>query len=387
MSYKITDLSTNIPDLSNNDTHFLILTNNISLGISLYDTKLPWKPIRWIASSLYNRKIGEPVNEYTHYVTVRIIDIDFLRLSKDVDYLLFTTVKGDLNDSSDTSKGYKDPILEFHDYIYDPAIGNFNAYNDLSYNYMIGTYDIRSDYYWSDISWNGGKRPFTDGITSLKNAPQFDPSGVDRNHGPLSFPLQIVTTEFLLAKIAQVSSVIKKIESLDGTHRISLRARKWKDISSASSVRFGDFSNNFFTQSNFFDISHSIITSSEKNTWKNMYLDLNNWVDPRTDSSFNLANFILKSYREDLNISSNSGFSTKTLLYLNKEIRVLQNLGNANCSATTSHSITKDDFDDYYKDGYRLFQLALFIVDESYNTTDGSKVNPIEIVLTFDLNS
>jgi len=383
MSYKIIDPSKNkYPDIKSGDTHFLILTKNISLGISLYDTELAWKPIRWNASSLYTRKTGEPVNEYTHYITVRLVDIDFLRVSKDIDYLLFTTVKGDLNDSSDSSKGYKEPILEFHDYIYDPAIGNFNAYNDLSYNYMIGTYDIRSDYYWDDISWNGGKRPETNGITSLKDAPQFDPSGVDRDHGPLVFPLQMVTTEFLLAKIAQVSSVIKKIETLGGTHRVSLRARKWNDISGGN----GLFSDNFFLSNNTFDISHSIVTSTNKNTWKNMYLDINDWVDPITDTSFNLSNFIMKSYREDLKISNNSGFSTRTLLYLNKEIRVLQNLGNSNCSATTSHSITKDDFDDYYEDGYKLFQMAIFIVDESYNTTAGSKVNPIEIVLTFQLN-
>ena len=383
MSYKIIDPSQNkYPDIAPGDTHFLILTKNISLGISLYDTELPWKPIRWIASSLYTRKIGEPVNEYTHYITVRLVDIDFLRVSKDVDYLLFTTVKGEPNDSSDLSKGYKEPILEFNDYMYDPAIGNFNAYNDLSYNYMLGTYDIRSDYYWSDISWNGGKRPETDGRTSLKDAPQFDPIGVDRDHGPLAFPLQMVTTEFLLAKIAQLSSVVKKIESLGGTHRVSLRARKWVDISNGN----GLFNNNFFTSSNAFDISNSIITSTAKNSWKNMYLDINNWIDPRTDSSFNLAHFIKKSYREDLKISSNAGFSTRTLLYLNKEIRVLQNLGNVDCSATTSHSITKDDFEDYYRDGYRLFQISVFIVDESYNTPAGSKVNPIEIVLTFDLN-
>ena len=382
MSYKINDLSTNIPDIATGDTHFLILTKNISLGISLYDTELPWKPIRWVASSLYTRKIGEPVNEYTHYITVRLVDIDFLRVSKDIDYLLFTTVKGEPNNSSDLSKGYKDPILEFHDYMYDPPIGNFNAYNDLSYNHMLGTYDIRDDYYWRDTSWNGGTRPETDGRTSLENAPQFNPLSFDRNHGPVEFPLQMVTTEFLLAKIAQLSSVVKKIESLGGTHRVSLRARKWVDISRGN----GTFSNNFFTSSNAFDISDSIITVNNKNNWKNMYLDINDWVDPRTDASFNLANFIKKSYREDLKISSNAGFSTRTLLYLNKEIRVLQNLGNANCSANTSHSITKDDYDDYYADGYRLFQVSVYIVDESYNTPAGSKVNPIEIVLTFDLN-
>ena len=365
----------------------MILTKNISLGISLYDTELPWKPIRWVASSLYTRKIGEPVNEYTHYITVRLVDIYFLRVSKDIDYLLFTTVKGEPNNSSDLSKGYKDPILEFHDYMYDPPIGNFNAYNDLSYNHMLGTYDIRSDYYWSDISWNGGTRPAVFGgelnwRTSLENAPQFNPLSFDRDHGPVEFPLQMVTTEFLLAKIAQLSSVVKKIESLGGTHRVSLRARKWVDISRGN----GTFSNNFFTSSNAFDISDSIITVNNKNSWKNMYLDINDWVDPRTDASFNLANFIKKSYREDLKISSNAGFSTRTLLYLNKEIRVLQNLGNTNCSAITSHSITKDDYDDYYADGYRLFQVSVYIVDESYNTPAGSKVNPIEIVLTFDLN-
>jgi len=379
MSYKIADLSTNIPLIAQGDTHFLILTKNISLGISLYDTELTWKPIRWIASSLYTIKMGEPVNEYTHYIIVRLVDIDFLRVSKDIDYLLFTTVKGEQHDNSDISKGFKDPILEFHDYIYDPAIGNFN--NDLSYNHMIGTYDIRNDYYWGDISWNGGKRHETDGITSLKDAPQFKPLSFDKDHGPLVFPLQMVTTEFLLAKIAQISTVVKKIESLGGTHRVSLRARKWNDISKGN----GLFSNNFFTSSNAFDISHSIITNTSKNNWKNMYLDINNWVDPRTDSSFNLAHFIKKSYREDLKISSNAGFSTRTLLYLNREIRVLQNLGNANCSAITSHSITKDDFENYYGDGYKLFQISVFIVDESYNTGK-SKVNPIEIVLTFDLN-
>ena len=382
--YKIIDPSQNkYPDIVPGDTHFLILTKNISLGISLYDTELPWKPIRWVASSLYTRKIGEPVNEYTHYITVRLVDIDFLRVSKDVDYLLFTTVKGEPNDSSDLSKGYKDPILEFNDYMYDPAIGNFNAYNDLSYNHIIGIYDIfDDDYYWSDPSWHGGTRPATDGRTSLKNAPQFNPLSFDRDHGPLEFPLQMVTTEFLLAKIAQLSSVVKKIESLGGTHRVSLRARKWVDISKGN----GLFSNNFFTSCGTFDISSCSNCSSDKNSWKNMYLDINNWIDPRTDSSFNLANFIKKSYREDLKISSNAGFSTRTLLYLNKEIRVLQNLGNTSCSAITSHSITKDDFKDYYDDGYKLFQVSVFIVDESYNTPAGSKVNPIEIVLTFDLN-
>ena len=71
MSYKIIDPSKNkYPDIAVGDTHFLILTKNISLGISLYDTELPWKPIRWVASSLYTRIIGEPVNEYTHYITV-----------------------------------------------------------------------------------------------------------------------------------------------------------------------------------------------------------------------------------------------------------------------------------------------------------------------------
>ena len=386
MSYKITPQN-KYPDIKPGDTHFLILTKNISLGISLYDTELPWKPIRWVASSLYTRKIGEPVNEYTHYITVRLNDIDFLRVSKDIDYLLFTTVKGEPNDSTDLSKGYKDPILEFHDYMYEPAIGNFNAYNDLSYNHMLGTYDICDDYYWSDPSWHGGTRPAVFGgelnwRTSLENAPQFNPLSFDRDHGPLEFPLQMVTTEFLLAKIAQLSSVVKKIESLGGTHRVSLRARKWVDISKGN----GLFSNNFFTNRNSFDISNSIITSTAKNTWKNMYLDINDWIDPRTDTSFNLAHFIKKSYRKDLKISSNAGFSTRTLLYLNKEIRVLQNLGNTNCSAITSHSITKDDFEDYLGDGYKLFQVSVFIVDESYNTPAGSKVNPIEIVLTFDLN-
>ena len=387
MSYKITDPSQNAyPDISNSDTHFLILTKDLSLGISLYDTELAWKPIRWQASSLFTKKDGEPVNEYTHYITVRTIDIDYLRFSKDVDNLIFTGVKGDPVDATDAIKGIKEPILEFHDYIYDPAIGNFNPFVEKGFNYMIGAYDISNDYYF-DSSWNGVVPTATvqNAFYELRDAPQFLPvapsgTGGTRTNGPLFFPLKQSGTEFLIAKIAQMSSVIKKIESLGGTHRASLRARKWNDISDGNGI----FTKNFFTSSSAFDVSDNILAQNT-NAWKKMYLDLNDWADPQTDASFNLANFVKKCYRRDLKISSDAGFSTRSLLYLNKEIRVLQNLTNANSTAAASHSITKQDFQSYYNDGYRNFQMAVYIVDESYNTAAGSKVNPIEIILTFIL--
>ena len=50
--------------------------------------------------------------------------------------------------------------------------------------------------------------------------------------------------------MAQLSSVIQNIKSAGGTHRISLRAKKWLDISNGH----GEFVDNFY-ESQFFDIS------------------------------------------------------------------------------------------------------------------------------------
>jgi hypothetical protein len=374
MSYKITDLSTNIPDLNTGDTHFLILTNDLTLGVSLYGATLAWTGIQWKNNSTY--PVGSYVNIYSHYIVVNIKDIDYLLFDCKVDYLLFTTVKAD----PDTSiNGLKQPILDFLDYTSDPAIGNFNAFNGVGYNNMLGTYDIRDDYYFSDVSWNGVVRPNTVGTYSLDEAPQFDPSGAigDIDNGPLFFPLER-TDLFYVIKIAQAQTIIKKVEAMKG-HRASLRALKWEN------TKHGDFSGAFFNSAGFFDISTASVDILGKNEWKgHAYLNINNWVDPRTDASFNLGQFIMNSYKKDLCITTNSQFSSKTMLYLTKSIRTLKNLKSFDCTPDLNHTLTREDFLDYIDDGYKKFQLVIYIVDENYGT-DAQTVNPIEIALTFDL--
>ena len=91
-----------------------------------------------------------------------------------------------------------------------------------------------------------------------------------------------------------------------------------------------------------------------------MYLD--NWVDPHTDASFNLGRFIMNSYKKDLCITSNSQFSSKTMLYLTKSIRKLKNLKTFDCTQDINHTLTLEDFKDYLEDGYKKFQLVIYIV-------------------------
>ena len=267
----------------------------------------------------------------------------------------------------------------------DPAIGNFNESNTLGINHMIGKYDIFDDYYWGDLSWNGGTVPYFIENSSLKSALNFLPLDSDRNHGPLSLPLTEITIDFLIATMAQHSTVLKHIDTDFGiTTKKILRPRKWKDISNGCGLFKHNFFKNYYDPAeSYFDISNTILLNN-KYAWKKTYLDLNDWFDPLVDSHFNLSHFIKKSYRKDLNIPNDNGFSTRTLLYLNKEIRVIQNLGNIN-SNTTQHSINKDDFEDFYEDGYRFFQFSIYVIDENY-ISGGSKVNPIEIFLTFELN-
>jgi len=377
MPYKITDLSTNIPDLSGSDTHFLILTNNITLGASLYGANLGWTAISWKNGSTY--PATEYVNAYSHYLLVNIKDIDYLLFDKKVDYLLFTTVKGEVGSDGEC----KLPILDFQDYTDDPAIGNFNAFNEKGYNHMLGTYSLSDDYYWNDISWNGVTRDATPGLYKLNELPQFDPSGAigDRNNGPNFFPLE-KTDLFYVIKIAQAQTIIKKVEALKG-HRASLRAKIWNN------EKWGDFSGAFFNSSGFFDISYNAIDLSTNpikalKTHEYMYLD--NWVDPHTDASFNLGRFIMNSYKKDLCITSNSQFSSKTMLYLTKSIRKLKNLKTFDCTQDINHTLTLEDFKDYLEDGYKKFQLVIYIVDENYGTATEA-VQPIEIALTFDLTN
>ena len=210
-------------------------------------------------------------------------------------------------------------------------------------------------------------------------APQFDPSGAigDRDNGPLFFPLER-TDLFYVIKIAQAQTIIKKVEAMKG-HRASLRALKWEN------TKYGDFSGAFFNSAGFFDISTASVDVLGKNEWKkHPYLNINNWVDPRTDASFNLGQFIMNSYKKDLCITTNSQFSSKTMLYLTKSIRTLKNLKSFDCTPDLNHTLTREDFLDYIDDGYKKFQLFIYIVDENYGT-DAQTVNPIEIALTFDL--
>ena len=63
-------------------------------------------------------------------------------------------------------------------------------------------------------------------------------------------------------------------------------------------------------------------------------------------------------------------------------MRELRYLGSLNSSAPNNTSLASEDFQSYYDEGFRNFQISLLIVDENYSTGT-SKVNPLEIVLTF----
>tara|TARA_B100001057_G_C22856621_1_gene952899 strand:+ start:1284 stop:2402 length:1119 start_codon:yes stop_codon:yes gene_type:complete len=371
MSYKI-DLTNNYPPIKNTDTHCLILTPDYTIGASLYDTELIWKPIanRWNKSSFHNNT--NIVNEYQYYIVIKVEDVLFLRFSRDITNMLITFIKVDPG---------KKANIEFYDYLDDPPIGNFNHFSDCSYNNIIGVEDITQNYYYSGNEWGKSSPDLSTNRVELKlskhlngNIDISSSAFIQLNHSPIT-----------IIKVAQLSSVISNIISAGGTHRISLRAKKWIDVSSGN----GEFINNFYeSYPGYFDISKSSIVDTSSTpvpAWKNHpYLDLNNWVDPLTDTSFNLLNFSLKNYRQDLQISSNAGFSTATILNLNKSMRELRYIGNLNSSSPNNTSLASNDFQSYYDEGFRNFQISLLIVDKNYSSGK-SKVNPLEIVLTFIL--
>ena len=366
MSYKI-DLSSNYPPIKDTDTHCLIVTPDYTIGASLYDNELIWQSIssKWVKSSFYES--SGSVNEYQYYILIKIEDVLFLRFSRDISDLLITFIQVESG---------KEANIEFYDYLDDPPVGNFNHFSDCSYNNIIGTEDITQNYYYSGIEWGKSSPDLSTNVVELKLSNHLNglidissSAFIQLNHAPIN-----------IIKVAQLSSVISNIIAAGGTHRISLRAKKWIDVSSGN----GEFIDNFYeSYPGFFDISKSSITT--KFGWKNhLYLDLHNWVDPLTDTSFNLLNFALKNYRQDLQISSNAGFSTATILNLNKSMRELRYIGNLNSSAPNNTFLASEDFQCYYDEGFRNFQISLLIVDENYSTGK-SKVNPLEIVLTFIL--
>ena len=372
MSYKI-DLSSNYPPIKNTDTHCLILTPDYSIGASLYDNKLVWQSIgsNWIKSSFFENT--NTVNNYQYYILIKIEDVSFLRFSRDVTDLLITFIQVDAGEKAN---------IKFYDYLDDPPVGNFNHFRDCSFNNLIGLQDITQNYYYSGNEWGKSSPDLSTNRVEVKlskhlngNIDISSSAFIQLNHSPIS-----------IIKVAQLSSVISNIISSGGTHRISLRAKKWIDVSSGN----GEFINNFYeSYPGYFDISKSSIivntASAVPPPWRNHpYLDLNNWVDPLTDTSFNLLNFALKNYRQDLQISSNAGFSTASILNLNKSMRELRYLGNLNSSSPNNTSLASNDFQSYYNEGFRNFQISLLIVDNNYSSGK-SKVNPLEIVLTFIL--
>ena len=264
MSYKI-DLSKNYPPIKNTDTHCLILTADYTIGASLYDNTLVWKAIgsKWIKSSFY--KNTNTINSYQYYIVIKTIDVPFLRFSRDITDLLITFIQ--------VEQG-KEANIEFYDYLDDPPVGNFNHFSDSSYNNIVGTENIAENFYYSGSEWGKSSPDLSTNIVELKlskhltgNIDISSSAFIQLNHSPIN-----------IIKVAQLSSIISNITDAGGTHRISLRAKKWMDVSSGN----GEFLNNFYeSYPGFFDISKTSITTTFG--WKNhLYLDLDNWVDPLT---------------------------------------------------------------------------------------------------------